>query len=516
MIHIKQTNFFKVSSTRIREGQSEDINKSNCYIYLIYVAAGGGYILKNGQQLSIVEGKSYIITKECMIMSTSVNLLTIYTIAWEKDCKDLDFLRTIPLADQQSSKLVPIWDEALRIQKKDISFTEICKFQSLIWSILSFLTDHTEVDGIEETKKIIKNHLSNPYSITKLADKAKMNPASFTRAFKKRVGMSPKEYLIEERIKSAKLLMLQTKGITTKDVSMKVGVQDEFYFSRLFKQRVGVPPSVFMKRSKERIAVVSQIFLQDHLLSLGIQPVAAPSYPTIYPSSNGLPSYLEKQLEGTVLLNAENMFQPEEILNTQPDHIIKTPLHNGEIQSVILSHQQRVRNISLKTQWNEYLREIASLLGQESKVDRIENEIATLELKVRDEICPFTRKGKWAVIWIRGNEIRLYGWQDHACLDLIYQKLGFEAHPDIPTEGYQIVTVKELVELNADKLLILWSHEKDVSRVVKIKEWKMIKAVENRQVYYPNSFEWDPWGPIGRKNMLIHFASSLQNSKLMS
>ncbi|WP_226668198.1 AraC family transcriptional regulator [Metabacillus litoralis] len=512
-IHLK-LHPFTLSSLKIREGKSDIINQSTCLTTLIYTASGEGNLLKGGRLFPITEGKSYIISEECVLTSTSSNLLTVYSISWEKDLEDLSFLLSVALADQQPAKLVPLWESALKTQTGG-SISERCRFQSTVWSILSFLTDHTEVDEIEETKKMITNNISNPYSIEKLADKAKMNPTSFIRAFKKRVGMTPKEYLIEERMRSAKVLMLQNKGITTKDVSMSIGVQDEFYFSRLFKQKVGLPPSIFMKRSKQRIAVVSQVLLQDHLLSLGIQPVAAPAYPSIFPSTNGLPRYLEKELEGTVLLNAENMFQPEEILKTQPDHIIKTPLHNGEIQSVLLSHQQKVQHISLKTQWNEYLREIASLTGQESRVDSIEKEVSLLELKVKDEICPMTRKGKWAVIWIREGEIRLYGMRDHACLDLLYQKLGFDPHPDLPNNGYRIVSVKELAELNANKLLILWSHEKDVWKVVRNKEWKKIKAVENKEVYYPNSFEWDPWGPLGRKNMLINFAVTLQNSKLI-
>ncbi len=60
-----------------------------------------------------------------------------------------------------------------------------------------------------------------------------------------------------------------------------------------------------MKRAQKRIAIISQLLLQDHLLSLGIQPVAAPAYPTEF--SHGLPSYLCRGLEGTLLLNAENI-----------------------------------------------------------------------------------------------------------------------------------------------------------------------------------------------------------------
>ncbi|KHF40105.1 transcriptional regulator [Halalkalibacter okhensis] len=376
------------------------------------------------------------------------------------------------------------------------------------------LTDPSEIDEMDEIIEIMRSDLSNPYTICQLAEKVNMNPTSFTRAFKKRMGISPKEFLIAERIRAAKELMLQNKGITTKEVALKVGMQDEFYFSRLFKQKAGSPPSVYMKRAEERIAIVSQMFLQDHLLALGIQPVAAPAYPSAYPKSRGVPRYLEKDLEGTHLLNAEQVFQPEEILLTQPDRILKTSLHNGQIQSLLLPHEQIVEHIPFKTNWNEYLREIAQLVGRERKVEQIEREIERLEKAVRDELCPLTKRGKWAVIWVRRKEIRLYGYQDHALLDLLYQKLGFEPHYHLPKSGYQVVSVEQLAQLHCDKLLILWSHECDVWKLAQTREWKMMKAVQDQEVYFPNSQEWDPWGPLGRKKILTEFATTFQRSKV--
>jgi ABC-type Fe3+-hydroxamate transport system substrate-binding protein len=269
-----------------------------------------------------------------------------------------------------------------------------------------------------------------------------------------------------------------------------------------------------MKRVKERIAVVSQLFLQDHLISLGVQPVAAPSYPTLYPASSGVPSYLQQELEGTKLLNAEKPFQPEDILLTQPDRIIKTPLHNHQLQNVLLSQQEHVHHMPLKQDWRQYLYEIASMVGCESRAEWIEKDIHCLECKVRDELCPITKKGKWAVIWIRQEEIRLYGQGNHALLDLLFQGLGFQPHPDLHVEGYRIVSLKEIAALNPDKLLILWSHERDVWRTAHTSEWNKIQAVQSGDVYFPESHEWDPWGPLGRKRLLEMLPSSILKAKL--
>lgn len=505
---------FQIQVIKVSEGVTEVLNQVNQLNSLVYVASGTGQLIRKERRLPVVEGKSYLIHEESLIISTSSKLLTVYSLSWEKEMDELASILSVPLADQLPAHIVPLWEEAVGSQRGK-SISERCRFQGTVWHLLSLLTDHTKVDKIDEAVDIIRNRLSNPYSIAILADKANMNPTSFSRAFRKRVGMSPKEFLNEERMKAAKVLMLQNKGMTTKDVALQLGLQDEFYFSRLFKQKVGLPPSVYKKKSKDRIAIVSQLFLQDHLLSLGIQPVVAPSYPSLFPSSYGLPKYLGRELEGTLLLNAEKMFKPEQILQSQPDLILITPLHNGEIQSFLLAQQQKVQNISFKTSWNEYLRELASMFGKESRIDCVEKEIHCLESRVKDELCSMTRKGSWGVIWVRATEIRLYGCSNHAFLDLFYQKLGFEPHPDLMEDGYKVVTIEELAALGCDKLLILWSHERDVWRVAQTKEWKGIRAVENKEVYYPKSHEWDPWGPLGRKNMLLDFTATLQNSKLI-
>jgi len=513
MLSGKQFEPYKIAVSSLRGGLSKTINENSNDFTLIYISAGKGTIETRNRRLKIEAGKSCFFSETGIITSASADLLTVYILTWSKD-KDVfsRFLSGI-LANQEPSKMVPLWEE-LRKWNKDKSISAECRFQSQLWNMMSILTDRTEVDGIEEAVDLIRNNLSQPVTVAELASKANMSPVSFTRAFRKRTGMAPKEFLNGERMRAAKQLMLQKKGITAKEVAQQIGMQDEFYFSRLFKMKAGLPPSVFMKRAKERIAVVSQLFLQDHLLSLGVQPVAAPSYPTVYPASNGVPSYLQKELEGTMLLNAEKPFQPEAILITQPDRIIKTPLHNYQLQNVLLSQQEKVHHIQLQPDWRQYLYEIASMIGCTSRAECIEKDIRCLECKVRDKLCPITKKGRWAVIWIRPEEIRLYGQGGHALLNLFFQNLGFEPHPDLHFEGYRTAGLKDVADLNPDKLLILWSHERDVWRAAHTPEWNKIRAVQTGEVYYPDSHEWDPWGPLGRKKMLEAFPDDLLKAKL--
>ncbi|MGD6831834.1 AraC family transcriptional regulator [Sutcliffiella halmapala] len=513
MLNNHPIHYYKTARLNLREGQSFAINEEPYHYCIFYVSAGKGTLTSGDQRIKAEEGKSYFLKDAGKLTTAASPLLSVYLLSWSKEVDMLSGLLSGTLAEQAPSRMIPLWEE-LRKWNKEKSISAKCRFQSLLWDMLSVLTNEAEVDRMEEAADLIRNSLSRPYTVAELASKASMSPISFSRAFRKRTGMTPKEFLNAERMKTAKELMLQKKGITAKEVAQQIGLQDEFYFSRLFKSKEGLPPSFFMKRVKERIAVVSQLFLQDHLLSLGVQPVAAPSYPTMYPASSGVPSYLQQQLEGTMLLNAEKPFQPEDILLTQPDWIIKTPLHHDQLQNVLLSQQEAVHYLPLQQDWRQYLYEISSMVGCESRAESIGKEIHCLECKVRDELCPLTKKGTWAVVWIRPEEIRLYGQGKHALLDLLFQGLGFQPHPDLHGEGYRIVSLKEIAELNPDKLLILWSHERDVWRAAQSPVWNKLRAVQTGEVYFPDSHEWDPWGPLGRKRLLAELPSNIVKGKL--
>ncbi|WP_239421946.1 AraC family transcriptional regulator [Bacillus sp. CGMCC 1.16541] len=501
-----------VSCLTIRAGKTQWINDDEKQLMLLYIASGDGQLSTEQERIPLVEGKCYWVTKSSMLVA-SANLLTVYTMSWIEDKLTnnwLGELQKIPLASQSPARVIPLYEDLLLLQNKP-SFSEKCRFQATVWNVMSALTDVTEVDNMEEAVSFIRQNLSQPYSVTELAARAGMTPTSFSRAFRKKVGMSPKEFLNEERIKVAKELMIQKKGMTTKDIAHHVGVQDEFYFSRLFKKKEGVPPTIYMKRADERVAVISQMFLQDHLLSLGIQPVAAPAYPSLFPLTNGVPSYLSKQLEGTFLLNAEQGIEKYEVLHTMPDHIIKTPLHHKE-QSILWGRDSNVHAIDVQETWDGYLQQLSVLFNKECHVETVMEEIRMIENQVKNQICSTIKTGKWAVLWIRSDEIRLYGYSGHACIDLLFTRLEFEPHPSLPKEQYQIVEVEDLVLLNPDKVLILWSHESDVLKVSSSPQWSFIKAVQTGNVYCPNSIEWDPWGPIGRKHMLQSLVSFFEGS----
>ena len=97
---------------------------------------------------------------------------------------------------------------------------------------------------INEVTEFIKENLSQNISLKSLSDKAGMSSASFYRFFKRELGMSPIEYVLNEKIKQAKKL-LKNPGIQINEVCYLSGFEDANYFIRLFKKHEGITPKQY-------------------------------------------------------------------------------------------------------------------------------------------------------------------------------------------------------------------------------------------------------------------------------
>ncbi|MBQ9131441.1 MAG: helix-turn-helix transcriptional regulator [Clostridia bacterium] len=69
-----------------------------------------------------------------------------------------------------------------------------------------------------------------------------LSPRRFNDLFKGLFGTTPNRYLVLRRIEHAKSL-LETQGLTVTEVAELCGFSDVYYFSKVFKQICGIPPS---------------------------------------------------------------------------------------------------------------------------------------------------------------------------------------------------------------------------------------------------------------------------------
>ena len=97
----------------------------------------------------------------------------------------------------------------------------------------------------------IGTHLAENIMQETLSGIAGLSPDAFYRRFKKVIGVSPKDYIIAERLRRARTMLVLT-DLTVGEVSAAVGYDNQFYFSGLFSKKHGVSPTGY-KKSVERI-----------------------------------------------------------------------------------------------------------------------------------------------------------------------------------------------------------------------------------------------------------------------
>ena len=88
---------------------------------------------------------------------------------------------------------------------------------------------------------IVENNESNP-KIEDAAYYVRRSPATVNKILKEATGQSFKQFSISVRLERGAGLLLDHPELTVQEVSSAVGLDDPFYFSRLFKKNYGLSP----------------------------------------------------------------------------------------------------------------------------------------------------------------------------------------------------------------------------------------------------------------------------------
>ena len=102
---------------------------------------------------------------------------------------------------------------------------------------------------IKEAINFIEQNFQNDISIEEIAEVCGINRSYLGKIFKKSVGKSPQEFLMNYRmVKATELLKLTDLSIA--DIGKAVGYEDQLHFSRAFKTVLGISPRHWRNQNK--------------------------------------------------------------------------------------------------------------------------------------------------------------------------------------------------------------------------------------------------------------------------
>jgi AraC-like DNA-binding protein len=103
-------------------------------------------------------------------------------------------------------------------------------------------------DEIEKAKEYIETHWKEGFDLSETAKAAGLSKAHFTKLFKNHTGLTPHEYYINYKISKLKENLLDT-NLSIAQAFAACNMSYNGHSAKLFKEKVGVPPSVFRKMS---------------------------------------------------------------------------------------------------------------------------------------------------------------------------------------------------------------------------------------------------------------------------
>lgn len=138
-------------------------------------------------------------------------------------------------------------------QQKDVLYQWRCsvQLQECLFAIFEhqFIVQGTQ--NHEKIKALLHYIHQRPYAsftITELCNYSGLQKTALTQHFREVTGTTPLQYCVSLKIAYAKELLLSQFDLSIIQIAYSCGFEDPLYFSRCFKQHVGVSPRGFRKQ----------------------------------------------------------------------------------------------------------------------------------------------------------------------------------------------------------------------------------------------------------------------------
>lgn len=246
-----QTVDFVLETTGVEEKEKiSAIYRVNCVIN------GCGYVVQNGVKKKVEKGDVFFIFPACSYQIVGEDEFSYAYISFMG-------LRANVLMERFSINkqnfVFTNVDNACELFLKTLSFTQNVldiASESLILKILSIIGKNSVDNKIENNntdkllmiKKFIDDNFSNSeLNLKRVAKEFSYNPKYVSTVFKRQFKVGLSEYISIVRINQACILM-DKRFSSVSDVAYLCGFTDSAYFSRVFKDRIGISPKEYVKR----------------------------------------------------------------------------------------------------------------------------------------------------------------------------------------------------------------------------------------------------------------------------
>jgi AraC family transcriptional regulator len=104
---------------------------------------------------------------------------------------------------------------------------------------------------VRQAMDYIQGHIQADLSLHDIAKAVALSPFHFARVFKRATGLSPHQYVLQQRVERGRQLLLRSDR-TLASIAVEAGFCDQSHFTLHFRRVHGVPPKVYAEQLLRR------------------------------------------------------------------------------------------------------------------------------------------------------------------------------------------------------------------------------------------------------------------------
>ncbi|WP_338552582.1 AraC family transcriptional regulator [Paenibacillus sp. KS-LC4] len=429
----------------------------------------------------------------------------------------------MPLAIRPLSLLLDALEQLLSDRQSSsplARFKQQIKLQELIAMLLEQHERCNQGDSpiaaVESSVAYMKEHYCEPITVEKLLQLSGVGRWQYSTLFQSLTGRKPLDYLTELRLNRAKELLLLRPQEPLREIAHSVGFQDEYYFNRRFRNRIGLSPKQYVRRITDVAAsadwagrkirlplqstrIVAIGYSLGDMLTLGIRPIGADL------SLIGKQVVFRSELQHIADVGSKG--DTAIIAGLEPELILHCNLKHESPEA--LARIAPTLFIEKNAPTYARLRQVADILG---KTEQAERWIADYESRAEamwKSIRPYLLPSETASIFVvvRGD---LYVMGNHGLAPSIYHPHGF-GQTDRVKQLYRAnipflkIDAAQLEEYSGSRIFLLSTDDalskELIRRIVMSKGWKQLPAVRSGRFHIADAM-WNFDDPLTRDRLL--------------
>lgn len=161
---------------------------------------------------------------------------------------------SVPNRIIKDKRIIEQWNDiygalAAGFSAQNLTYANLCFYRFLSFFIcpVELSPPISNSDPVSDSIAFMKTKIDSPLSIQELAERQGISSSHFMMLFKGKMNQSPIDYFIRLKIQFACQLLKQS-NLKVVEIAGRLGYEDVFYFSRLFKKITGEAPTEYRRR----------------------------------------------------------------------------------------------------------------------------------------------------------------------------------------------------------------------------------------------------------------------------